>query len=57
LYKKGTASVSIVAQLLKNKNLNVKPEDIRVFEISDTHYYQPGFTQVKTFENKINYNI
>lgn len=39
----GTAGINLTAHLLRRK---INPSDIRIFEPSQYHYYQPGFTMV-----------
>ena len=40
----GTGGISTAAKLLRQKN--IRGADIRVFEPSSYHYYQPGWTMV-----------
>lgn len=39
----GTGGLNLSAHLLRSQ---VKPNDIRIFEGCDTHYYQPGWTML-----------
>jgi cation diffusion facilitator CzcD-associated flavoprotein CzcO len=39
----GTAGINLSAHLLRQK---IRPGDIRIFEPSKYHYYQPGWTMV-----------
>lgn len=39
----GTGGLNLSAHLLRN---NVDPKDIRIFDSSEKHYYQPGWTML-----------
>lgn len=39
----GTGGLNLSAHLLRAK---IDPKDIRIFDSSQTHYYQPGWTMV-----------
>ncbi len=39
----GTGGVSVASHLIRNR---ITPSDIRVFDPSEEHYYQPGWTMV-----------
>jgi sulfide:quinone oxidoreductase len=40
----GTGGINTVSQLLRQNN--IRAADIRIFEPSSYHYYQPGWTMV-----------
>ena len=39
----GTGGINLSTHLLRKK---INPKDIRIFEASDRHYYQPGWTML-----------